>query len=1579
MSEQDKKPDFSAGLGLPKKQEVTIPDTLSLNFSAGVSPTPTEVDTYKSIDDLTPRDLASKSKDERIGEFWDKYLPDVLKEGYNNSIDGIAQEILTGNKRFGVPNRDVVDRGIMYDVGVAAASFLLPTPSNVATLGLGAGTGKVAQVVGGRKATEFIANTMIKKGFMSKGSKKEFVDNVSRIAFTEAGAFGAQEGFYTGAAEMRDAVINSEFDISKYQKIKDKNKRYLAIMSDIGKQSDPLDYLRGYGVGVVGAAGFGAGKYAFTANKGMLLSNRAKGKSRGIESGIAGEIGAIMLSSGLIYERDFESEENSPFFQNLVLASGITAAAGLPRNTFNSLRASYKKGKSIPLTEVDGKILRGLNWDEISEIIPESVELQRYLRQGSDVFKRVSEPLIRLTGRKGDPKITEQVSLSIKDLNKKRLPAGMASGPYANVEIVGSPVKTGGKKGKITVETRTPEPIPTSLDAKIDRKSLEVTETGAKFNVKIGRNTYALDEVNSELFLKNYTSQPTLAKNLKDKNRGYFALTLERRRALRQLRADSNAGKNGLQEGDYIRAIENTANEYNIEKWSNLKEPPKIKDMTDVELRLVTEQFGDIQFIKNHENFIRDEFGSVIDDITGVAGESIIVNFGKTLVGSLGSDLKSPAARTAVRLLSKLDRNIVTAATTRITDLQKAIGMDTSVLSMRKALPRFMTGYNPFRNQNMENWIVGNKVELSNGKTIPSGFDEYRLLDANPKHLITMKSNATKMIKKGNLTDKEVSFLQRRIKTVEQIKTIMDETYDDAIKAKIKVAGRKEWYMPFVISKPIRDTIYTETLSLNEKISKLTRGDLSLDPEVALRNADEATKAKIKKSVEDFVTKLVKSNDPNKKSVGEIFTETRRILDRKGSVLSDVPEYDVWAAVNANIYTDGFKVYAPLEKSRKVVGSAGTIDIVAGLVESKSKMLDKNLLTLFTDYINGSTKRIELSKTFMPDGAFLDKLISRIPEGAEMSGIGAAIGRRVGKNSLNKVTGSADVPEFVIKERDAIRLVKESITGEDALTRQGLFSKGLYSISELEMLSKISLGTATIPNMTQAFISTIPQLGVGSVVRGLSNYVFNPQVRDMVKQSGVTALSLFDEILGGSRALQIGQARLIKFSDPTQAFIKTLKGEMGLKDWFTMGKDVAAKPFMAINLFNKMQAGAAAEDYIRKLVMMYDGKMGLAQNLEVTATMPLINRKAYAKNKLKNTFGIDADEALKYKKSIIDRTYNPANAGEAQMKKKILRGMESYASDSQQGRNFDKDALALNDSYFKPFTLFKRFPIRQSKYALKIVQDEMANGNILSPLYLAASGAFGGSLALKARADLLKYVSGDLRFNSEEERTKYVQLGTGKEISSAMAAGGVLGAYADIMDNNEPFNAISFLVKPVIIDDIERIGSVALNARLNFFNNEYDMNIQTRKNMIKLGPTFGSLINASLSWYAYKGDLPEFTGGPEGKEGTPPPKLYRDNAETRRSYVFQEIQRVILLGTGPGGVPTAKYEDNAEEAAKLASDWNKSQYVKDIPALAINPYENSLRNPFNSKSLNKKFVKEVNKNREYYEDKDFDITQYLED
>ena len=64
--------------------------------------------------------------------------------------------------------------------------------------------------------------------------------------------------------------------------------------------------------------------------------------------------------------------------------------------------------------------------------------------------------------------------------------------------------------------------------------------------------------------------------------------------------------------------------------------------------------------------------------------------------------------------------------------------------------------------------------------------------------------------------------------------------------------------------------------------------------------------------------------------------------------------------------------------------------------------------------------------------------------------------------------------------------------------------------------------------------------------------------------------------------------------------------------------------------------------------------------------------------------------------------------------------------------------------------LFKRFPIGQAKYALDMIKSEMANVNIGIPLYLAASGSFGGQIAFKAIQDFKKWLSGDRQFYGQE-------------------------------------------------------------------------------------------------------------------------------------------------------------------------------------------------------------------------------------
>ena len=263
---QEKSLDFSAGLNLPEEVSLDIPDTLSLDFSTGI--VDTEIDTFKPLDEPN-----SKYKSDIVGSFMEKYLPVVVKEMYNNSIEGMAVEFSTGKKMFSVPNRDAIDSSLARDILVQMGSFLVPTPTNVGSLLAGGVIGKGVQIAGGKKAIEFGANQMVKKGLVSNKLKKELVDDVSRITFVEGGAFAAQEGLYSGAIELRDAIIESDFDISKYQNIKDKDERYYTVLKDMLDQSDPIDYLRGFGVAAIGGKAYGAARYVkpkkikFTKNK----------------------------------------------------------------------------------------------------------------------------------------------------------------------------------------------------------------------------------------------------------------------------------------------------------------------------------------------------------------------------------------------------------------------------------------------------------------------------------------------------------------------------------------------------------------------------------------------------------------------------------------------------------------------------------------------------------------------------------------------------------------------------------------------------------------------------------------------------------------------------------------------------------------------------------------------------------------------------------------------------------------------------------------------------------------------------------------------------------------------------------------------------------------------------------------------------------------------------------------------------------------------------------------------------------------------------------------------------------------
>ena len=141
-----------------------------------------------------------------------------IKEAYNKSIKGTMVQVMTGKKMFDVP---LNDNGRLFDLGTQALSLFVPTKENIALAAVGGGFGgKVAQKLGGEKLVNFIGNQMVKNKVMPKRALPSFTKNLTRIATTESAYFASFDGLYGGAMDIKEQVLNSDYDLSKIKYLK---------------------------------------------------------------------------------------------------------------------------------------------------------------------------------------------------------------------------------------------------------------------------------------------------------------------------------------------------------------------------------------------------------------------------------------------------------------------------------------------------------------------------------------------------------------------------------------------------------------------------------------------------------------------------------------------------------------------------------------------------------------------------------------------------------------------------------------------------------------------------------------------------------------------------------------------------------------------------------------------------------------------------------------------------------------------------------------------------------------------------------------------------------------------------------------------------------------------------------------------------------------------------------------------------------------------------------------------------------------------------------------------------------------
>lgn len=1219
-----------------------------------------------------------------------------------------------------------------------------------------------------------------------------------------------------------------------------------------------------------------------------------------------------------------------------------------------------------------------------------------FLKLGVPLYERTKSGELVMTGY--TPSETEH---SIRMLNRNDLPSGMATGDYMNTKIVGIPDNSD-KSGIERLLDR--KELPLGPNARIVRDSIKSTDVGLKFNVEMGSRTYELDEINSDLFLKFYTAQPLLKSNFENNNKrifkNKFALTKIRRSVLNSLIKDEmNVNLPNIISGDFRQAINSVALSTNHEKWldvikksneskvvgsTSYRIPIKVNDMSELEMKLVTERMQDVRAIRNWSNYIIDnlESSGSLRQIVEIDKNNFLLNAFAPYMSQLGNEMSSPAAKSLLGMYSKVDRNIVVAATSDIYNFQLAIGMDKEVLSVKKMVPTFVSktlGYNPFRSEMAEKWITGKPLDLSDGTRV-TGFNDYLILsnDASANRIFgQMKSKVKKVNanpEKFNYTPEEIVFLNYRVNAIAGIKRVMDNIAKDALAANIQMPGIKKFYMPFVMDRKFRDVIYTSMKDLNYKVNAIV-GHQSFVTSNTAQTLSPDKMSKVRLEIKNWLKRLTDSQNKYKRGTAVAWREAEKeVRNMPGNKGKNISELDTWLTMNTTLYNEGFSTYGHLEKKRTLLNSGGSTkneDILVAVQKAKLDLLDRNLSTLFTDYILGARKKIELTKMFGNEGKLIDKMLDLIPEEDALSGI---VARALGKQS-DITAEKAGVPPIIVKsQRDALRVVKDLITGESQYSRHNQLSAFNDKMANILFTNKISAGFATFNNAMQPFISYFPDLGVWSSVRGTTGYFIDPKIHEKILKKGPTSLTLLDELIPGSRALKITTEKL---ATPREGVISKLQEDFSIENL----TQFFGKPFMLVNLANKIGAAGAADDYIKKMAKLLSGKQSPMDKLELRLSLPTVkDLDKYARNKLAYRFNLDPDEVIKYASAIISDTY--VTPGELAFENKIGQSIEGYAQWSQAGRDFSIDSFSANDPNSRMFSLFKRWGKSQAFMMNDIYEFEMSQGNYLIPLTIASNGVFGGYMAARAIEFMKDTLSGEkeylnkkyknrLEYRGRQPKIRDVFSGKDKffmeDLRDAMVTAGTLGMLSDIALENQKFESLKFAVSPAGWNDLDALRQLFTTLLVDAPSSpSTDANITSRyllQNVISrvIGSQLNHLIIKRINWEPWHGYVLD-NWKLQPITGQVPKKVDANRIRgIRKNKVTELADLAFNLSYGPNKDSTRRQIND------ILLEWNSNADThKYWDGIGFNPYAIYMEKDIWPK-VQEKWIEKMNANKSQYE------------
>ena len=291
----------------------------------------------------------SSHEDER-SKLWgiipEDYLPEFYKQGYNNSIEGMAYQMITGKQFF--DDIDPNNSGMIRDVMATIASFITPTD----LLAMATGTklaGKALSKYGSKTMQVALKQTNLPKSVLAEAVEKGTLDAVSNS--TKAGlraSLGAGGfGFYSGLQSAELEVLQQ---------------RDMGHIKDLADATKAFTY--GFGTGSVHGAAIGAvtgGLGQLGRMAGRKTTSRLSTRTQNAAA-IGGEKGIEIAAFGSIpsIEDALKGEFRLPRPEEWVHAAGVVGGLGLAKGAFKvrqDIKDRYDKKlyESIPRKELKAK------------------------------------------------------------------------------------------------------------------------------------------------------------------------------------------------------------------------------------------------------------------------------------------------------------------------------------------------------------------------------------------------------------------------------------------------------------------------------------------------------------------------------------------------------------------------------------------------------------------------------------------------------------------------------------------------------------------------------------------------------------------------------------------------------------------------------------------------------------------------------------------------------------------------------------------------------------------------------------------------------------------------------------------------------------------------------------------------------------------------------------------------------------------------------------------------------------------------------------------------------------------------